>query len=418
MGGGLLGAVATISIIRYWAAGFAGGGDSGFSSARGTRPNRRRGAVPRLLAMAVRHRGAPHKPVHLVADGVRDGRQPDRPAAGGRARRGHRAELHADRPVLEHRDSGRSQPAVPRAAAAEGGRQRLDDPRVRRDAARGGGVAGGAMGRPGGDARVRRVPDRSRPVGAVLRRRRRSDARRDQLQRPDGAEHAAAAAVSDRAALRNAQAAGASCPGRDARGGAARRRVRIPRGQLRRRVAGPRHRQAAPTELGRGPARRAAAQPESRAGTRLRNAATLAGAAATGGAGAAAAGTAAAAGGAGSAAASGSGAAGAAGAGTASGANGRAYRPPPTAQANAAGTLQNGLQTPSFAGREQGFANEKFEAEFRERSNPVSAEQARSALENLPNDTQRGIGQHSRMRRSAHRAHYLIYGLCAHVWLA
>jgi hypothetical protein len=132
-------------------------------------------------------------------------------------------------------------------------------------------------------------------------------------------------------------------------------------------------------------------QPESRTGTRLRNAATLAGAAATGGA--TAAGAAAAAPGAGSAAAGGSGAAGAPGAGPASGANGRAYRPPPTAQANAAGTLQNGLQTPSFAGREQDFANEKFEAEFRERSNPVSAEDARSALKSLPDDTQGGIGQ-------------------------
>ena len=35
MGGGVLGAVATISIIRYWVAGFAGGGDSGFSALEG-----------------------------------------------------------------------------------------------------------------------------------------------------------------------------------------------------------------------------------------------------------------------------------------------------------------------------------------------------------------------------------------------
>ena len=35
MGGGLLGAVATISTIRYWAAGFAGGGDSGFAALEG-----------------------------------------------------------------------------------------------------------------------------------------------------------------------------------------------------------------------------------------------------------------------------------------------------------------------------------------------------------------------------------------------
>jgi hypothetical protein len=55
--------------------------------------------------------------------------------------------------------------------------------------------------------------------------------------------------------------------------------------------------------------------------------------------------------------------------------------------------LQNGLQTPSFAGREQDFANEKFEAEFRARTSPVSAEQAKAALASLPADTQRGIGQ-------------------------
>ena len=35
MGGGLLGAVATLSTIRYWAAGFAGGGDSGFAALEG-----------------------------------------------------------------------------------------------------------------------------------------------------------------------------------------------------------------------------------------------------------------------------------------------------------------------------------------------------------------------------------------------
>ena len=35
MGGGLLGAVATISVARYWAAGLAGGGDSGFSALEG-----------------------------------------------------------------------------------------------------------------------------------------------------------------------------------------------------------------------------------------------------------------------------------------------------------------------------------------------------------------------------------------------
>jgi len=138
-------------------------------------------------------------------------------------------------------------------------------------------------------------------------------------------------------------------------------------------------------------------QTESRTATRLRNAATLAGAAATGGAAAAGAASAGATatGGAGSAAASGGGAAGAgSGAGTASGAsNGRAYTPPPSAQTRAAGAWQNGLQTPSFAGREQDFANEKFEAEFRGRTNPISVEQATAAFASLPDDTQRGIGQ-------------------------
>ena len=50
-------------------------------------------------------------------------------------------------------------------------------------------------------------------------------------------------------------------------GGAARRRVRVPRGQLRRRLADARRGQAAPAELGRGPARPQQPQSESRAGS-------------------------------------------------------------------------------------------------------------------------------------------------------
>jgi hypothetical protein len=123
---------------------------------------------------------------------------------------------------------------------------------------------------------------------------------------------------------------------------------------------------------------------ENRTGGRLRNAANMAGAAAAAGA----------TGGAGAAAMTAgvhplSGAAASTGAGAR---NGRAYAPPPTARAQAAGhSLQNGLQTPSFAGREQDFANEKFEAGFRERSSPVSGEQAERALRHLPDATQRGI---------------------------
>jgi hypothetical protein len=111
---------------------------------------------------------------------------------------------------------------------------------------------------------------------------------------------------------------------------------------------------------------------DSRTGGQLRNAANMAGAAAaagaTGGAGAVAI--------------------------AAGSRNGRAYTPPPTARAQTAGhSLQDGLQTPRFAGREQDFANEKFEAGFRERSSPVSGEQAERALRHLPDATQRGIRQ-------------------------
>jgi hypothetical protein len=128
---------------------------------------------------------------------------------------------------------------------------------------------------------------------------------------------------------------------------------------------------------------------ESRTGGRLRNAANLAGAAAaaggTAGASAAAGGTA------GATAAAGASSSGAAGGRAGAG---RAYTPPPTARAQGSGRgLQNGLQTPSFAGREQDFANEQFEAGFRARTSPVSGAQARDALRKLPEATQRGVGQ-------------------------
>jgi len=128
-------------------------------------------------------------------------------------------------------------------------------------------------------------------------------------------------------------------------------------------------------------------QSESRTATRLRQAATLAGASATGGTAGVAAATA---GGAASIESAASGSTGPTV--TGSGGNGRSYTPPPTAQAHTASHAgEAGLQTPSF--REQDFANETFEARFRDRTSPVSAEQARAALQALPADTQRGIGQ-------------------------
>jgi hypothetical protein len=133
-------------------------------------------------------------------------------------------------------------------------------------------------------------------------------------------------------------------------------------------------------------------QAESGTDSRLRSAATLASATATGGTTAAAAAST----GVGAAAGAASTAAnGPAGAGAAeSGANGRGYTPPPSAQANPSGPApDNGLQTPSFAGREQDFANETFAAQHRERTNPVSAEQATAAMASLPPTTQRAVGQ-------------------------
>ncbi|MGA2014792.1 MAG: hypothetical protein ABSH51_30290, partial [Solirubrobacteraceae bacterium] len=135
---------------------------------------------------------------------------------------------------------------------------------------------------------------------------------------------------------------------------------------------------------------------ETQTGSRLRTAATLAGATATGGSTAAAAASAGAGAGGGAAAGAASTAAnGAAGAGApGSGANGRAYTPPPTAQANPSGPApDNGLQAPSFAGREQDFANETFAAQHRQQTSPVSAEQATAAMASLPQTTQRAVGR-------------------------
>ena len=170
MGGGLLGAVATISTIRYWAAGFAGGGDSGFAALEGL--TRTVGAalflaiwpwlfdtavsLTNLFTSSLLGSGAVvHSVSHLLAAGLGAG---------------HRTQLHAGRAVLEHRDGRRREPAVPRPAAGEDRGQHLHDPGVRRHAAGGRGLAGGAVDRAGGDARVRGLPAGAGPVGAVLRR--------------------------------------------------------------------------------------------------------------------------------------------------------------------------------------------------------------------------------------------------------
>ena len=86
------------------------------------------------------------------------------------------------------------------------------------------------------------------------------------------------------------------------------------------------------------------------------------------------------------------------------------YRPPPTAQATAAGYgTRHGLPTPAF--RKGDFENELFEAEFRERNAPVSVDQARQAMQSLPETAQRGLpgvlmagGSDSGRRELAYRA--------------
>ena len=393
MGGGLLGAVATISTIRYWAAGFAGGGDSGFAALEGL--TRTVGAalflaiwpwlfdtavsLTNLFTSSLLGSGAVvHSVSHLLAAGLGAGIALNFTPIG----------LFLDIAIAVAASLLFLGLLLVKIVVSIS-----TDPGVHRHAAGGRGLAGGAVDRAGGDARVRGLPAGARDVGAVLRRLGRGEPERDQLQRLERPERPARAAGRDRAAVGDAAAADPPRQGGDARCRAARRRVRLARGQLRRRLPATRHRPPAPPRLGRRPAgfkqradgagrepHRHQAAPSRDARRRERHRRRdgcrsrgrrrrserrerrgRVGSAST-----------------------------ATGSGT--GGNGRSYTPPPTAQANAAGHAgQGGLQTPSF--REQDFANETFEARFRERTSPVSAEQATAALQALPADTQRGIGQ-------------------------
>jgi hypothetical protein len=67
------------------------------------------------------------------------------------------------------------------------------------------------------------------------------------------------------------------------------------------------------------------------------------------------------------------------------------YQRPPTAQARAGGAqgTQHGLPTPAF--RKEDFDNEMYEAEHRQRNSPVSVQQARQALQSLPESTRQGV---------------------------
>jgi len=71
------------------------------------------------------------------------------------------------------------------------------------------------------------------------------------------------------------------------------------------------------------------------------------------------------------------------------GTNARAYSPPPMASQESAVAASGGLQRPSW--RQEDFDAEMLEASLREQRQPVSAEQARQALDALPVRTQGAI---------------------------
>lgn len=71
------------------------------------------------------------------------------------------------------------------------------------------------------------------------------------------------------------------------------------------------------------------------------------------------------------------------------GASGRGYSPPPLASTQGAVAAAGGLQRPSW--RQEHFDAEMLEASLREQRQPVSAEQARQALDALPASTQGAV---------------------------
>jgi hypothetical protein len=68
------------------------------------------------------------------------------------------------------------------------------------------------------------------------------------------------------------------------------------------------------------------------------------------------------------------------------------YQPPPSAHGRTSGpNRQDALPTPAF--RKDDFEAELFEAEHRQRNQPVSPDQARTAVQALPSAAQRGIAE-------------------------
>ncbi len=121
MAGAALGAVATISIARFWV-GRAGGQRR--LGARGARAHGRRGVAAADLAVDVSHRGRAGERREHRAARVRERDEGQREPARGRGRRRRRAGVPRRRAVREHRDGGRREHPVSGAADDEGGRSR------------------------------------------------------------------------------------------------------------------------------------------------------------------------------------------------------------------------------------------------------------------------------------------------------
>jgi hypothetical protein len=105
------------------------------------------------------------------------------------------------------------------------------------------------------------------------------------------------------------------------------------------------------------------------------------------------------------------------GAGPAVGARPAGYVPPPSAQGRAIGrSAERGLPTPAF--RKEDFEAELFEAEHRERNTPVSPDQARGAVQALPEAAQRGIAAAVRASSGKSARRELAYRATAGEWSA
>ena len=211
MAGAALGAVATISIARFWAAGLAGSGGSALEGLARTV-----GAALLLpiwpwvfhTAVALANDASTgllgsgsvtKSSANLLAVGVGAGVGLGFPGGGA---------------VREHRDGGSRERPVPGAADDEGGAGDLDGPGVHRDADRDRALAGGLVDPAGAGARVCRVPRGAVHLGGVLRGERRDAQRRPVSEGLVGVlRRVARAAGGDRAAV--ADAAAAEPPGAD-----------------------------------------------------------------------------------------------------------------------------------------------------------------------------------------------------------